>query len=297
MSQPVVAPHLNLQTGSDPYDKVIIHPVVVFNILDHWIRRPDTKQRVIGTLLGSINEDGTAEIRNCYPVPHTESEQIAVNLEYHRNMLQLHARVAPEDVVVGWYATGNDIKMSSGLIHNFFQREMNHQAPVHLLLDTDLSKGKIDVTTYHGFQINFGEKGALQQHFLPLPNEFLVYDQDKIAFDVLSQSATNSAEKTTVSDLNSLEYNLNKLLSLLEDVSQYVDDVIAGKAAPNNAVGRALQQTLALLPTSEASFEHMFTNGVQDVLMVIYMANLTRSHLLLAERMRDQNASAQAQAM
>eukprot|EP01122_Echinamoeba_exundans_P000457 TRINITY_DN10406_c0_g1_i1.p1 TRINITY_DN10406_c0_g1~~TRINITY_DN10406_c0_g1_i1.p1 ORF type:complete len:295 (-),score=81.83 TRINITY_DN10406_c0_g1_i1:37-921(-) len=286
-----VPSNLNLGTGSDPYDKVIVHPVVVFNILDHWIRRPDTKQRVIGTLLGSITEDGNVEIRNCYPVPHTEAEQIAVNLEYHRNMLQLHARVAPEDVVVGWYATGNEVKMSSGLIHNFYQREMNQNAPVHLLLDTDLSKGKIEVTTFHGFQINFGEKGALQQYFLPLPNEYLAYDQDKVAFDVLSQSATS--EKASVSDLNSLEHNLNKLLSLLEDVSQYVDEVVAGKAAPNNAVGRALQQTLALLPTSEASFEHMFTNGVQDVLMVIYLANLTRSHLLLAERMRDQNAAAQ----
>lgn len=286
-----VTPNLNLRTGSDPYDKVVVHPVVVFNILDHWIRRPDTKQRVIGTLLGSITEDGNVEIRNCYPVPHTESEQIAVNLEYHRNMLQLHARVAPDDVVVGWYATGSEIKMSSGLIHNFYQREMNHQAPVHLLLDTDLSKGKIEIATYHGFQINFGEKGALQQYFLPLQNEYLVYDQDKVAFDVLSQSTT--VDKATVSDLNSLEHNLNQLLSILDDVSQYVDDVIAGKAAPNTAVGRAMQQALALLPTSEASFEHMFTNGVQDVLMVIYLANLTRSHLLLAERMRDQNAAAQ----
>lgn len=88
---------------------------------------------------------------------------------------------------------------------------------------------------------------------------------------------------------------MNKLLSLLEDVSSYVDDVVAGKSAPNNTVGRALQQTLSLLPTSEASFEHMFTNGVQDVLMVIYLANLTRSHLLLAERMRDQNAAAAQQ--
>lgn len=70
--------------------------------------------------------------------------------------------------------------MSSGLIHNFYQREMNQHSPVHLLLDTDLSKGKIELSTYHGFQINFGEKG-LQQHFLPLQNEYLVYDQDKVA--------------------------------------------------------------------------------------------------------------------
>jgi len=45
---------------------------------------------------------------------------------------------------------------------------------------------------------------------------------------------------------------------------------------------------MATLPTTEASFDQMFTNGVQDVLMVVYLANLTRSHLLLAEKLRDQ---------
>jgi translation initiation factor 3 subunit F len=57
---------------------------------------------------------------------------------------------------------------------------------------------------------------------------------------------------------------------------------------PNNQVGRFLQETLALLPTNSISFDQMFTNGVQDVLMVIYLANLTRSHLLLAEKLKDQ---------
>ena len=59
---------------------------------------------------------------------------------------------------------------------------------------------------------------------------------------------------------------------------------------PNNEIGRFLHQTLASLPTTEANFDQMFTNGVQDVLMVVYLANLTRAHLFLAEKLRDQQA-------
>lgn len=50
-----------------------VHPVVLFNICDSFVRRPDQAERVIGTLLGYIAPDGTVEIRNSYAVPHNES--------------------------------------------------------------------------------------------------------------------------------------------------------------------------------------------------------------------------------
>jgi hypothetical protein len=50
-----------------------IHPLVIFNICDCYVRRPDQAERVIGTLLGSVLPDGTVDIRNSYAVPHNES--------------------------------------------------------------------------------------------------------------------------------------------------------------------------------------------------------------------------------
>ncbi len=50
-----------------------LHPTVLFNICDSFIRRNDQQERVIGTLLGSFSVDGTVEIRNSYAVPHNES--------------------------------------------------------------------------------------------------------------------------------------------------------------------------------------------------------------------------------
>jgi translation initiation factor 3 subunit F len=50
-----------------------VEAVVLFNICDSYVRRPDQAERVIGTLLGSVLPDGTIHVRNSYVVPHSES--------------------------------------------------------------------------------------------------------------------------------------------------------------------------------------------------------------------------------
>lgn len=102
---------------------VQVHPVALFSILDHFLRRSDTEEeedeeeaggegaaaaspssskRVIGTLLGTRSE-GEVEVRSCFAVPHHETrEQVQVDMEYHRTMYELHQRVNPEEVIVGW---------------------------------------------------------------------------------------------------------------------------------------------------------------------------------------------------
>lgn len=58
-----------------------VHPLVIFNICDCFVRRPDQAERVIGTLLGSVLPDGTVDIRNSYAVPHNEfSDQVLLTL-------------------------------------------------------------------------------------------------------------------------------------------------------------------------------------------------------------------------
>lgn len=62
---------LNLPVGQTSIT-VRVQPVVLFSICDAYIRRNEGKERVIGTLLGSIS-DGVVDIRDCYAVPHNES--------------------------------------------------------------------------------------------------------------------------------------------------------------------------------------------------------------------------------
>ena len=88
---------------------VKVHPLVLFSILDHYTRRPETQDdgRVIGTLLGSVTEmpggRQTIEIVNSFAVPHSEKgDEVAVGQIYNKTMFALHQRVNKREQVVGW---------------------------------------------------------------------------------------------------------------------------------------------------------------------------------------------------
>jgi translation initiation factor 3 subunit F len=84
---------------------ITIHPVALFSILDHYLRRNDEQPRVIGTLLGTRSSDNTQiHVRSSFAVLHSENEeQVAVDMEYHRTMYELHSRVNPKETIVGWF--------------------------------------------------------------------------------------------------------------------------------------------------------------------------------------------------
>lgn len=82
-----------------------MHPVALFSILDHYLRRTEAQERVIGTLLGKRSDNGEIEVRSSFAVLHSETEeQVAVDMDYLKTMYDLHHKVSPKEVIVGWYA-------------------------------------------------------------------------------------------------------------------------------------------------------------------------------------------------
>jgi translation initiation factor 3 subunit F len=267
--------------------KCKVHPIVVFNILDHFSRRTEqNSERVIGTLLG-VSTEGTVEITNCFPVPYTENEQVAVDMEFHRNMFELHHKASPRETIVGWYATGAEITESSVLLQEFYWREINH-SPVHITVDTSLTNYKMAVKGYVSSIVPGGEQqtSTTTQHFQPVQLEIKASESEKTGVDTLVRAATHG-EVDLVSDLDNLETSITKLLEMLQTISEYVDKVIAGTITPDNKIGRFLTDTLSELPKIESdAFEKMLYNSIQDVLMVVYLANLTRTQLVIAEKLQ-----------
>jgi len=262
---------------------VKVHPVVIFNILDHYVRKPENLERVVGTLLG-VNVDGAIEIRNCFPVPHDESEQVAVDMEFHRNMCDLHQRTAPKEVIVGWYATGLDINENSVIINDFYTNASSTTA-VHLLVDTALTNDTLGIRAYVGSNLSFGEK-SLGAYFQPVSLEMLSLDVDKVGFEVLAKTKNDNVV-TLASDLANLQGSVTKLLDLIESVLTYVEKVRDGEIKGDNAIGRFLVKTASILPKFDPeTLDKLFNNNIQDLLMVVYLANLTRTQIAVAEKLQ-----------
>ena len=97
---------------------------------------------------------------------------------------------------------------------------------------------------------------------------------------------TESGSTTLLSDMDNLEQSVIEVQKMLERVSEYVDAVLAGTVPANNTVGRYLMDTVSVVPKVDAAeFEKMFNSHLQDLLMVIYLANMTRTQLAVAKRL------------
>lgn len=272
--------------------KVTVSPVVIFNVLDHYIRRSEGRARVIGTLLGRRAPDGTVEVRTSFPLPHSEgSDNVAVDTEYNRTMYQLLRKTSASEELVGWYATGADTDMNSMIIHEYYGREC--PMPVHLLIDAGLQSNRFNIGAYVSTSYTIRDR-ALSSEFRPIPVHVRPDKADKVGLDVLFKNkrrmeaapAANSPEVVMASEIDNLEKSLERLLELLDLVGKNVDAVVAGEIEGDITAGRYLAETLTMVPKMNSSdFERLFGDNMRDLLMVSYLCKLTNSQLIIGERL------------
>lgn len=269
---------LTLPVGATE-NSVRVHPVVLFTICDAYLRRSESQDRIIGTLLGSI-ADGVVEVRNCYAVPHSEAnDQVSVDAQHHQTLAQLHGKVNPLEKVVGWFSTGSQVSASDALIHSFFAQECNN--PVHLTVDTGLSGGKMAVCGYVSRTLCIQGR-ELAREFLEVPCEVKTVEAERMGVDLL-----RSAECEKIpDDMEGLVATFDRLQRSLQQAEEYVADVVSGKQQGSVAVGRYLAETIASVPHfSREEFERLMEDNMNDVLLVMYLSNLIRTHIALADKL------------
>ncbi|OIW14215.1 hypothetical protein TanjilG_21355 [Lupinus angustifolius] len=257
-----------------------VHPLVIFNICDCYVRRPDQAERVIGTLLGSVLPDGTVDIRNSYAVPHNESlDQVALDIEYHHNMLLSHQKVNPKEIIVGWYSTGLGVSGGSALIHEFYSREVPN--PIHLTVDTGFALGEGTLKAYVSNNLSLGDHQIAAQ-FQEIPLDLRMIEAERIGFDTLKATTVDKIP----SDLEGMESSMEHLLALIDDMYKYVDDVVEGHVVPDNKIGRFISDAVGSLPKLPPSaFDKLVNDSLQDNLLLLYLSSITRTQLSLAEKL------------
>ncbi|XP_068220824.1 eukaryotic translation initiation factor 3 subunit F [Palaemon carinicauda] len=263
-----------------------VHPVVFFTIVDSYERRNLDAHRVIGTLLGTIGVDkGAIEITNCFCVPHNESkEEVAVELDFAKDMYELHRKVNPNEVIVGWWATGHEITDHSLLIHDYYSRVTSN--PIHLTVDTTLHGGRMNIKGY--VSASMGVPGRTPgTMFAPIPVEVISYSPEIVGTNVAQKSKYNRhrlVEATT--DLNQISEATQNMEATLEILISYVEDVLNGKVPADNYIGRELTKMVNQVPKMSAhDFEEMLNTNMKDLLMVIYLSQLTKVNVGLNEKL------------
>jgi len=290
--------HLSIPTSTGSHNNnslknCTIHPVVVLEVLDHFVRAED-QDRVYGTLLGVSIDDSTIEIRSSYPVPFTTTEEgsVELNIEFHRRIYQNKLKTNPQELIVGWYSLGSQIDNNSINIHDFFWKEIG-SSPVHILLDpyNITESNNLGMKGFTAQSIGVGsEKFGFVFQSIHLSLGSTLENFSKLGLDILYSQpllpSSTSLPKTLIKDLDSLEISIQKLYDLIQSAESYVQNVLEGKIKEDIKAGRMLWEAVSDLPRVDRGvLEKGWNNSITDLLMVVYLANLTKTQILTTEKL------------
>jgi translation initiation factor 3 subunit F len=159
--------------------------------------------------------------------------------------------------------------------------------PIHLVVDTRLLHNQLHISAYKSTPL-FLNNQAAGNVFHELPVTVTCSEPELICLqEMIFKDTTNSsmkdAETTEV-----LQQSMERLHALLTDTLTFVDQIVDN---PQNTehlaeLGKQITDTLAVVPTVRAQvFDQLFHDALQDLLMVSYLSQVTKTQLTIAEKL------------
>eukprot|EP00922_Rhytidocystis_sp_ex-Travisia-forbesii_P002632 GHVS01003899.1.p1 GENE.GHVS01003899.1~~GHVS01003899.1.p1 ORF type:complete len:357 (+),score=87.44 GHVS01003899.1:118-1188(+) len=189
-----------------PSVKCRVHPVVVFTILDGYVRREDEQDYVIGTLMGVVSEGNVVDVTDCFVDRHslTDTGLLQIIKDHHESMFELKQKVNPKEQVVGWFCTGAEMTELTCAVHGWFksfssvskfQPQPPLIEPVHLMVDTTLSEGFLAIKAFLQVPIGLVKEACCQFHQIPM--EIHTSQAEKAGMSVLLKASQQQRAATS----------------------------------------------------------------------------------------------------
>jgi translation initiation factor 3 subunit F len=267
---------------------VKIHPVVLFNIINAFERRNQDQSRVIGTLLGSHDKLGNVDITNSFVVQHREANgEVAIDIEVAKELFELYRKVNSNENIVGWFSTGGgEVNEYSVVIHDYYSRETT--TPVHVTVDPTESGVSVKAFVSTPFGVPNKCMGTM---FSPVPclSTASGYETEMVGLRacMAASGITNRKPASFESEVDMIFSAAQKCSDNIGAIIQFIDEhILSGKAVPGNSneIGRELMAMIeSVVPFGDNEDDALNTN-LKDLLMVIYLANLSKTQLMLNEK-------------
>lgn len=272
---------------------VKVHPVVLFNIIDSYERRSRKTPRVFGTLLGNVDKLGNVEVSNCFVVLYREKDgELYIDLNLARELGDLHKKVNPNEVIVGWFAVGSASSDDYAfLLHEYYSRETAN--PIHLCIDPTTEKG-LDIKAFvsTNFGVPNGDERSRGTMFSQVSSLSLVagYDTELVALKACTKVMNGPENQPLEFELETILKSCGDIINLLGIVLKFIDDKILGASAAarpanSNDIGRQLMSMVENVIPLDASNAEAMNAVLKDLLMVIYLSNLAKTQLMLNEKL------------
>ncbi|UYV62292.1 PSMD7 [Cordylochernes scorpioides] len=283
-----------------PVDKVIVHPLVLLSVVDHFTRmgKIGNQKRVVGILLGSWKGKGILDVSNSFAVPFDEDEKEKtvwfLDHDYLEQMFSMFKKVNARERIVGWYHTGPKLHQNDIAINELVRRYCPNSVlviigakPRDLGLPTEAYIAVEEVhddgtPTSKTFEHVASEIGAEEAEEVGV--EHLLRDIKDTTLGTLSQRITNQLR------------GLKGLDGQITDIKSYLEEVVAGRLPVNHTIIYQLQDIFNLLPdASSPEFVRSMYIKTNDQMLVVYLASLIRTVIALHNLINNKIANRDAE--
>lgn len=266
-------------------DKVVLHPLVLLSVVDHYSRvAKDSRKRVIGLLLGELSK-GTVDVSNSFAIPFEEDENDPniwfLDHSYLEQMFKMFKKVNAKEKVVGWYSTGPKLKEADIEINLLISRFCEH--PVLVICEVEPKEIGLPFTAYYSIdEVKEDGTEKSRKAFITIPTEVGQTEAEEVGVEHLLRDVKDATISTLATDVSAKLQALRGLQSRLVEIKEYMELVLAGQLPMNHDIMFYLQDIFNLLPNMNVeALSNSLAVKSNDMMLVIYLASLIRSILAL----------------
>lgn len=266
--------------------RVIVHPMVLLSVVDHFNRLQKTgyRRRTVGVMLGSCQSKGVLDVSNSFAVPFDEdpkdNEVWYIDSDYLETMYHMFKKVNAKEKIVGWYHTGpklhsNDIKIND-LMRTFCADS------VLVIIDTESNSVGIPTEAYYSVEEVHDDGTPNVKTFEHVASEIGAEEAEEVGVEHLLRDIKDTVYGSLGERISQQLLGLRGLDQHLKQVKWYLEQVIAKRLPVNNTIIYHLQDMLNLLPdVKHGPLMTSLCTKTNDQYLVVYLASLVRSVIAL----------------
>ncbi|KAJ1728690.1 proteasome regulatory particle subunit [Coemansia biformis] len=284
--------------GAPNPTKVIVHPLVLLSVVDHYNRvAKDSKKRVVGVLLGQVDGD-SVNVANSFAVPFEEDEKNPsvwfLDYNYVDTMRDMFKKVNVKEKVVGWYHNGPKLRSSDLQISELFKRYTPN--PVLVVIDVQPKAIGVPTDAYFTVEDIHDDGTAATKTFEHVPSEIGAEEAEEIGVEHLLRDIKDSATGTLATRVTHQLTSLQGLAERLADVRAYLEQVLEDKLPVNSEIIQNLQDIFNLLPNLAIPDDSSaFTTHTNDDYALIYVSSMARAIIALHDLINNKIENRQAE--
>jgi len=268
-------------------DKVVVHPLVLLSVTDHFTRVGKTG-RVVGILLGKWTMGGTElDISNSFALPFDEDNKDSdiwfLDHDYLESMFTMFKKVNARERIVGWYHTGPRLKANDMAIHELIQKSMPHGHDATLVVidvSTDRQDSGLPTEAYVAVDTVREDGKPVEKTWKHLASGIGAEEAEEVGVEQLLRDVHNPTAGSLSQKITAQLASIRGLLQKLEQIHSYLSKVVNGKIPPNHQVMYHLQDVLSLVPDL-IPLTKSFHIETHDQLLPVYLSSLVRSIVAL----------------